>query len=141
MRALPAAYRSQPIYQKLFGDKNPNVFPSPLRGFSFIFAETIKGHRIHLGFRQEKLVVRASYMSETLEFIPSEVFGVQAPFDLPMPLLIDCFHWLNVYNGQMSIRRKDAWVSRPWRLVDTWHQIGLLSSCATRWKSKRDSIA
>ncbi|KAF1848960.1 uncharacterized protein K460DRAFT_404218 [Cucurbitaria berberidis CBS 394.84] len=124
MGALPLAYRSHSSYGKMFGNKIPIVFPSPLHGMSFALLEPMKNdHRIHLGFRNnvtggKDMVIRAVQKGQLLEFIPPCIFGNQSP-DLPAPLLEGCFHWLNVHTGQLEIRRQDIWASKPgnWSIV------------------------
>jgi hypothetical protein len=113
MSTLPLEYRRNALYQTVFGDRNPIVFPSPLSGMSWAVSEPMKGgQRIHLGFRQYTLIVRAIHNGRLQEYIPCEVFGMSVR-DLPDPLLKDCYHWLDVRNGELEIRRQDMWISRP----------------------------
>jgi hypothetical protein len=109
MSTLPLRYRSHAIYRHIFGHKNPIVFPSPLRGMEFAFSETMRfGQRIHLGYRNGRLIVRADQAGQLLEFIPAKIFGP----DLPTPLVDNCYHWLHVYDGHVEIRQKDPWASK-----------------------------
>lgn len=113
MCTLPLTYRRNPLYRKIFGDRNPIVFPSPFQGMSWAVSEQMKGgQRIHLGFRQRTLVVRAVQHDQLYEYVPAEVFGVTSR-DLPAPLIDGCHHWLNVRNGELEIRQQDMWISRP----------------------------
>lgn len=112
MCTLPLSYRRNPLYRQIFGDRNPVVFPSPLQGMSWAVSEPAKGgQRIHLGFRQRTLVVRAVQRDELYEYVPAEVFGV-ASRDLPAPLIDGCHHWLNVRKGELEIRQQDMWISK-----------------------------
>ena len=112
MSSLPLTYRRHPLYRFIFGDRNPTVFPSPIQGMSWVVSEQMRGQRVHLGFRQGTLIVRAVHQDQLYEYIPSEVFGITSR-DLPAPLITGCYHWLNVCNGQLEIRRQDMWASRP----------------------------
>ncbi|KAI4942649.1 hypothetical protein J4E91_009818 [Alternaria rosae] len=110
MGTLPQSYRMDDTYRHVLGDKNPIVYPSPLRGMDFALSEPIRGHWIHLGYRNKRLIIRADQGGELLEFIPSHIFGVQGPTpDLPRPLVEDCYHWLHVYSGHVEIRQNLAW--------------------------------
>jgi hypothetical protein len=121
MSTLPLKYRTHAIYRLLFGNKNPIVFPSPLRGMEFAFSETIRfGHRIHLGYRNGRLIVCAEQGGKRLEFIPAESLGS----DLPMPLIENCYHWLHVYDGHVEIRQKDPWTSKLGNWWIRWHPSG-----------------
>lgn len=113
MSTLPLEYRQNALYRTIFGDRNPIVFPSPLSGMSWAVSEPMKdGQRIHLGFRQYTLIVRAIHNGRLQEYIPCEVFGTSVR-DLPVPLLRECYHWLDVRNGELEIRRQDMWITRP----------------------------
>lgn len=112
MCTLPLTYRRCPLYRQIFGERNPIVFPSPLQGMSWAVSEPMRGgQRVHLGFRQRILVVRAIQHDQVLEYVPAEVFGVASP-DLPAPLIHGCHHWLNVRKGELEIRQQDMWVSK-----------------------------
>ncbi|XPS95694.1 hypothetical protein M3J09_004979 [Ascochyta lentis] len=114
MSTLPLTYRRNPLYRQIFKDRNPIVFPSPLQGMSWAVSEPMKsGQRVHLGFRKNILVVRAIQDDQLYEYIPPEVFGTPSLPDLPVPLIAGCYHWLNVRNGELEIRRQDMWISKP----------------------------
>ncbi|KNG50865.1 hypothetical protein TW65_01843 [Stemphylium lycopersici] len=114
MGTLPLSYRTQPTFRHIFGARNPIVYPSPLRGMQFTLCETMRnGHRIHLGFINGRLLIRADQNGELLEFVPSEVFRS----DLPTPLVENCYHWLHVHGGQVEIRQKDPWTPK---LMNWW---------------------
>lgn len=124
MSTLPLAYRRNPLYRHILGNKNPIVFPSPLRGMSWAVSETMKGgQRVHLGLRGHTLIVRAVQHDQLYEYIPPEVFGTHSSPDLPIPLIEGCFHWLNVRDGDLEIRRSDMWISKlgNWRIHGISH--------------------
>ena len=113
MSTLPLTYRRNLLYRQIFGERNPIVFPSPLRGMSWAVSEPMKGgQRVHLGFRHDTLIVRAIQYDQLYEYIPPHVFGSPSSADLPIPLIAGCYHWLNVRNGELEIRRQDMWVSK-----------------------------
>ncbi|CAO2650176.1 Nn.00g014680.m01.CDS01 [Neocucurbitaria sp. VM-36] len=119
MGSLPLEYRSHSSYRQIFGRINPIVFPSPLPGMSFTMSECMRnGHRIHLGFRDngtagKDLVIRAVQKGQILELVPRGVFGPLEFPDLPEPMLVGCYHWLNIGTGDLEIRRQDIWASKP----------------------------
>lgn len=113
MDTLPLKYRRNALYQAIFGDRNPIVFPSPLQGMSWAVSEpTKRGQRVHLGLRQGTLVIRTLHHDQLHEYIPATVFGITS-FDLPTPLRVGCYNWLNVRTGELEIRRHDMWISKP----------------------------
>ncbi|KAH9875702.1 hypothetical protein IAQ61_003166 [Plenodomus lingam] len=126
MGTLPLEIRAHKHYHRLFGHRNPTVFPSHLQGMSFTLSDTHKnGHRVHFGFRKGELVIRVFYRNRLLEYVPYEAFGEDdESLDLPKPLIEGCFHWIDVHNGNVQGRCSDPWVSRPgdWWLI--WHPSG-----------------
>ena len=125
MGTLPQSYRMNDTYRHVLGDKNPIVYPSPLRGMDFALSEPIRGHRIHLGYRNKRLIIRADQGGELLEFIPSHVFGVEGPTpDLPRPLVETCYHWLHVYSGHIEIRLNAPWALKQGNWWIRWHPSG-----------------
>jgi hypothetical protein len=125
MGTLPQLYRMDETYRHILGEKNPIVYPSPLRGMDFALSESIRGHRIHLGYRNNRLIIRADQSGELLEFVPSHVFAVEGPTpDLPRPLVEGCYHWLHVYSGQVEVRQNNPWTSKLGNWWLHWHPSG-----------------
>ncbi|KAL1792497.1 hypothetical protein ACET3X_009004 [Alternaria dauci] len=113
MGTLPQSYRMDETYQHILGTKNPIVYPSPLQGMDFALLEAVRGHRIYLGYRNNRLIIRADHDGHLLEFIPRHVFGLEGPtLDLPRPLVEDCYHWLHVSSGHVEIRQGSQWASK-----------------------------
>ncbi|KAJ4350053.1 uncharacterized protein N0V89_008674 [Didymosphaeria variabile] len=119
---LPAVYH-MPVIQELFGTYALRVLPSCMSGMSHFVAHTMPfNHEIHLGFRQGQLVVRAVQGHATLELIDGSIFksivGDSTQHDLPLPLITDCFHWLDIDTKVMEIRQGDKWKSKNsnWKL-------------------------
>ncbi|KAF2838260.1 hypothetical protein M501DRAFT_1017279 [Patellaria atrata CBS 101060] len=118
---LSDEYRKAPIIRELFGDDvNLNVFPSTLPGMTYLLAIDIPGHQIHVGFRNQKVFVRAVTSNGVLEVIERETFFSSiGPHDLPLSLLESCVHFLNLTTGVLEIRQKPRiWSSSEgnWRL-------------------------
>jgi hypothetical protein len=119
---LPALYH-KPVIQILFGTYALRVLPSYMPGMSHYVAHPMPfNHKIHLGFRQGQLVVRAVHGNAILELIDRSFFtsvaGDSSRHDLPLPLIANCFHWLNVDTKILEIRQGDKWKSKEnnWRL-------------------------
>ncbi|KAF2683160.1 hypothetical protein K458DRAFT_305959 [Lentithecium fluviatile CBS 122367] len=116
---LPAEYRKFSIIEMLFGTLNLRVLPSYEPGMSLFVARCMPHkHWIHLGLRGGKLVVRATQAGVTLELVPNQVFRNINQFDLPSPLIDNCFHWLNLRTGVLEIRQDDIWKTKDgnWKL-------------------------
>lgn len=82
-------------------------------------AIAVNGHQIHLGFRDNNLIVRARLRETVLELIPREKFGNPEYFDLPASLVENCIHWLDLSTGIVEIRQQpNIWKSKRsnWRL-------------------------
>jgi hypothetical protein len=116
---LPPEYRRWPIIQELFGSQGLSVLPSPLRGMSLVINRVMPyEHWVHLGFRDNKLVIRAEYHRTVLELVPPAIFGGERQHDLPGALAFGCYHWLDLNTGSIEIRQQDPWKSKKsnWRL-------------------------
>ncbi|KAF7931332.1 hypothetical protein BELL_0384g00070 [Botrytis elliptica] len=129
---LPADYRSSAVLRDLFGDVNLLTFPSSLPGSQFQLTNDQLGHTIHLGSRDGKVVVRACSGKTVLELVPSRVFHTDNNFDLPIPLVLDCIHWLDLNTGIIEIRQKpNIWRFKDanWRLNVRTRKAWRRSSC------------
>jgi hypothetical protein len=116
---LPPEYRRWPIVQELFGSQGLKMLPSALPGMSLVIHRQMPyDHWVHLGFRNKKLVIRATHEGTILELIPRALFGNKFHYDLPASLAIDCYHWLDLSTGILEIRQQDPWKSKRgnWRL-------------------------
>ena len=104
---LPDEYTKQGFFQRMFGNRVFLTYPSSITGMSYMLASLYEDHEIHFGFRDGIPIVRARGANKTLEHIPSSVFigndKGDAP-DLPMPLIIDRVHWLNLTSRSLEIR-------------------------------------
>jgi Protein of unknown function (DUF3638) len=116
---LPAKHREALVLERLFGARSLLTYPSGLRGMTHMLAFDVYGHQIHLGFRNQVLIVQACVRGTILELVPPEVFGGESDFDLPTSLVENCFHWLDLRTGVLEVRQQpDIWMSKPsnWRV-------------------------
>lgn len=106
---LPPEYR-RPVTKRLFGHIPLHVFPSPRPGMSLVISELMPfGHRVHLGFREGEVIVRAEHGQGVLEYVPVELFSRGVLYDLPNALVEDCYHWMDLTRHIMEIRQGDCW--------------------------------
>ncbi|KAF2267772.1 hypothetical protein CC78DRAFT_591207 [Lojkania enalia] len=125
--SLPSEYRL-PIIQKLFGTRHLLAYRSPLPGMSLVLKRQMPyNHWIHLGFRGDRILIRAQQRDSLLEFIPNEIFQPLDSFELPASLVVNCYHWLNLKSGMLEVRQDDIWKSKP----SNW-SIDLRERCARR---------
>lgn len=123
---LPAKHRESLVLGQLFGNKSLLTYPSALRGMAYEVAHDVKGHQVHIGFRNDCLIVQACYKGAVLELIPHTVFRSLSNFDLPASLIgsgrfegVQCVHWLNIKTGIIEIRQgPEIWKckSSNWKL-------------------------
>lgn len=116
---LPLEYQRWDLIKELFGSQSLRTYPSPLPGMSVAIARQMPHeHWVHLGFRNNQLVIRALQQGTVLELISPLIFGDHRHYDLPATLAIQCYHWLNLHTGQVEIRQFDPWKSKKgnWRL-------------------------
>lgn len=129
---LPPEHRQAITLQQLFGKQNLLTYPSAMPGMTYVVAMPINGHQIHIGFRENRLIVRACYKGAVFEFIPQGVFGSPEEFDLPASLVDNCVHWLNLETCMLEIRQgPDIWVEKisNWRLNFPSRSAHRRSSC------------
>ncbi|KAJ0427087.1 hypothetical protein BJY00DRAFT_320561 [Aspergillus carlsbadensis] len=110
---LPADIRDSGILKELFGNQRLFAQPSSLRGMDYLLSNRAENHHIHLGYRDKRLIIQARLFDNTLELIPRCVFGAGPDLDLPLPLIADCLHWLDLKTGSLEIRQKPRiWAKR-----------------------------
>jgi len=111
---LPPELRRHPIVEGLFGPQTLRTLPSPLLGMSLVIDRQMPNrHRVHFGFRDKCMVIRAQYEGAILELIPASTFKDEWQYDLPTSLIVKCYHWLNITTGIIEIRQLDPWKSKP----------------------------
>jgi hypothetical protein len=120
---LPASYMTNLLLKELFGNQNLLAYPSNIPGMSYVLALLHYGHQIHLGFRNNNIVVRALYQNAIMEFIPRQIFLSAQNFDLPASLIDNCVHWLHLATGKVEIRqRPNIWKSKDSNWTLDYHK-------------------
>ena len=128
---LPFEHRQSVVLEQLFGKQSLRTYPSGLRGMTYTLAFPIYGHQIHIGFRNNVLIVQACVRDTVLELIPQELFGGASNFDLPASLVENCVHWLDLHTGIIEIRQQpDIWKIKP----SNWYL-----DCNARMARRRNS--
>ncbi|KAE9368715.1 hypothetical protein N431DRAFT_547638 [Stipitochalara longipes BDJ] len=120
MGKLPPTIGESATVKQLFGARKLATFPSYLPGMTYTLASVENGHEVHLGLRNGVAIVQARFRGEILELIPPQKFFLgQRNFDLPVPLISNCAHWLNLGTGEIEIRQPpNIWKSKigNWRI-------------------------
>ncbi len=111
---LPKEYVNHVFFQQFLGERVHSTRPSPLPGMQYALAALIDGYQVHFGVRDGSQFVRAVRGPQVLEAIPPHVFlGPAEDSDLPMALINDHFHWLDLTNGRLLVRPKTTiWHSK-----------------------------
>lgn len=129
---LPDEYTKQGFLHEIFGNRVFLTYPSSIPGMSYQFASLYERHQIHFGFRDGMPFMRArSPNSRTIELVPRDVFLSKSPGDapdLPLPLINDCVHWLDLDSQSIEIRS----VATMWRFKQRNWIIDLRTSQAHR---------
>ncbi|KUI72508.1 hypothetical protein VM1G_07810 [Cytospora mali] len=110
---LPLKISQSDVVKELFSNAHLRTFPSMHSGMSHRLANAVEGNEVHFGLRNEEVVIRTVSCRETMELIPRSVFSKNGAVDLPVSLLENCTHWLNLSTGNLEVRRKPKiWKSR-----------------------------
>lgn len=113
---LPLKISQSEVVQELFANAHLRTYSSTHNGMTHQLAGPVEGNWIHFGLRHEEVVVRAVSVSsgEVWEFISRKAFSKNGVFDLPVSLLCNCTHWLNLSKACLEVRRKPKmWRTRP----------------------------
>ena len=115
---LPDDYTKQEFFHRIFGNRVFQTYPSSIAGMSYQLASLFEGHQIHFGFRDGVPFMRArSPNKRTLELVPPNVFLSRVPNeapDLPLPLINECVHWLDLASHSIEIRSSSTmWRTKP----------------------------
>lgn len=130
---LPERIRGSSEIKELFGEHmHLRTYPSVQDGMSHTLAALFEGWQIHFGLRGEKVIVRAVSNRAILEFIPRHVFSNGTDYDLPMDLLENCVHFLNLSTGTLHVQPRP----RIWKLLERNWVIYLNTRHCTRVKKK-----
>ena len=121
---LPEEFCRQDFFQQFFGNRIFLTWPSYLPGMSYMLASPFEGHEIHFGLRDGKQFMRVlpPNANTVMEFLPPTTFlddrAGGAP-DLPLPLINDSVHWLDLQTQTVHIRSKlTMWRSKlsDWKI-------------------------
>ena len=131
---LPEEFSREDFFQQFFGNRTYLTRPSCLQGMAYMFVSPVEEHEVHFGFRKGYRFMRVrprSTPTTTLEFLPATIFfsnnGPWAP-DLPLPLIHNCIHWLDVQTGIVHVRPQ----ATMWRAKHSDWQINLKTSQGSR---------
>ncbi|KAH9904538.1 hypothetical protein F4778DRAFT_66392 [Xylariomycetidae sp. FL2044] len=116
---LPTDASNTIILTELFGAASLMKYPSRSPGMSHALTIRNNGYQTHIGYDNDKTIIRAIRGAQVLELIPRHVFYGRNDFDLPASLVDECFHWLDIKSGILDIRKApNIWQSSPnnWKL-------------------------
>lgn len=148
---LPDEFSRQEFFQQFFGNRIFLTYTSYLQGMSYMLASPFEEHEIHFGFRDGYQFMRVRHRSAAnpvLEFLPASVFlgfhGREVP-ELPLPLIHNCVHWLNLESRTVEIRpRSTMWRSKmsDWKInLETSQGFRRLSALVDPCSAVFDRIA
>ncbi|KAI9374594.1 hypothetical protein BJX61DRAFT_540599 [Aspergillus egyptiacus] len=103
---LPAVIRDSEILRELFGNQRLFAVPSNLPGMDYALANYAESRKVHLGYRHKEIVIQAVAFNTLFELVPRKVFGVDGSFDIPLSLISNCIHWIDLRSGLLEIRQK-----------------------------------
>ncbi|ROV95602.1 hypothetical protein VSDG_05251 [Cytospora chrysosperma] len=116
---LPLKISQSDVVKELFSTTHLRTYPSMHSGMTHRLASFVEGNEVHFGLRHEEVVIRTVSPHGTLEFIPRSVFSRNGVVDLPISLLENCTHWLNLSTACIEVRRKPKiWKARPRWIID-----------------------
>ena len=105
---LPDEYTKQDFFHQIFGNRVFLTYPSSMPGMSYQLASLFENHQIHFGFRDGMPFMRArAPNNRRMELVPPTVFLSRTPLhapDLPLPLINDHVHWLDLDSQTIEIR-------------------------------------
>lgn len=126
---LPERIRRSEEVKQLFGDHaHLRTHTSGLAGMSHQLVGLVEGWQIHFGLRHDQVIVQATSKQARLEFIPRNVFFRDTTYDLPVDLLENCVHFVNISTGALQIHRRP----RVWRLREQDWVVDLRTRQCTR---------
>jgi len=123
---LPHDIRESNEVKRLFGNQHLLTYPSAEPGMSYVLATKIQKQEIFFGMRDGRTIIRTRRGGCLWEYIPPETFMGNDIIDLPLGLINDCMHWLNLNTKCVEVRRKPkVWYTRPsdW-IINVVHRNG-----------------
>ena len=131
---LPDEYAKDEFFCQIFGNRVFMTYRSSIPGMSYQLASLFEEHQIHFGFRDGVRFLRARYNDKMIELVPPTVFLSKVPGvapDLPLPLVNDCVHWLDLTSHSIEIKS----LATMWRFKRRNWIVNLQSSQAQRGNS------
>ncbi|KAI5921758.1 hypothetical protein F4810DRAFT_712186 [Camillea tinctor] len=111
---LPLEIRSSLVVTQIFGDQHLLTYPSTLPGMTYRLVTPMYKQEVHFGLIDQKVIIRTWGREGMFEFVPKEIFTSTTSFDIPVELLENCTHWLNLEAGLLEVRRSPGiWRKRP----------------------------
>ena len=104
---LPDEFTREGFFRQIFGNRVFLTYPSSIEGMSYMLAELFENHEIHFGFRNRTVFMRARTNGRLLELLPQDIFLSTDPRDspdLPLPLIKNSVHWLDLDTQAVEIR-------------------------------------
>lgn len=103
---LPRNIRESEDVKRLFGlNAHLLTYPSSESGMSFVMAQRVEGNEVHFGMRKDRVVIRARCRNNLLEYIAPHHFYSEGSYDLPIRLIFDAAHWLNLSTKVLEVRQ------------------------------------
>ncbi|EFX03783.1 hypothetical protein CMQ_711 [Grosmannia clavigera kw1407] len=111
---LPQEIRDSEDVKELFENQHLLTLPSSLPGMTHRLTRDYKGHYVHFGMRNKRVVILTNSKHGEWEFVPRRIFIDEGnTYDLPRSLVDNCVHWYNIQNRTVDFRRKsDIWFTR-----------------------------
>ncbi|ORY62516.1 uncharacterized protein BCR38DRAFT_467122 [Pseudomassariella vexata] len=105
---LPTDVKSSVVLAELFGNQSLLKYPSNQPGMSYSLTVSRQGWHTHIGYDEYGMVIRAVRGQVVLQVVPRSVFLSRAGFDLPLSLINEHVHWLNLKTRTLEIRPKQT---------------------------------
>ncbi|KIJ64302.1 hypothetical protein HYDPIDRAFT_90913 [Hydnomerulius pinastri MD-312] len=105
---LPDEITRHPVYSMVFGNRVLDVIPGDVPGMDFSTRGMISRYQVYFTMKDRELIIRARASDTTniLELIPQE----KLESDLPILLVKNHVHWLNLSTSMIEVRPLDrAW--------------------------------
>ncbi|PBP16318.1 hypothetical protein BUE80_DR012981 [Diplocarpon rosae] len=101
---MSTEWRDSEVVQRVFGNQNLFTYQSSLPGMTYTLVGRMNEYQVHLGSRDNQIIVHARAGNSTLEYVPPEVFGTGDFSDLPGEMIDERYHWIDIASGMLEIR-------------------------------------
>ena len=112
---LPRVYPSSGSYKRVFGSQLLNVLAADMPGMLYMTAQNVHDYVAYFTLREEKVVIKLRRGSQTLEYLPHDIFVD----DMPSHFVSDYAHWLDLSSHEIEFRPlEQLWTTsaKNWRL-------------------------